>query len=212
MQGNSKLIALTAIGIPLLYFLGKKIKPLIEPYRYSVAQTNRFGGELVGKLFARFYLFFFCIFLNLTHTHTFAQIFFVCLFFFLCVLFFCSHNVKYVFTLVGGHISPILVAAKNEGVKVIDVRHEATAVFAADAVSRLTGTVGMYNDFFLCVFFVFLFFTHFRNINPLIYAFLRIEKQHCIFLFFLQKKKEHAHTKQKTKEFKKKHTHTKVLQ
>ncbi|ETO19734.1 Thiamine pyrophosphate enzyme, central domain containing protein [Reticulomyxa filosa] len=54
-----------------------------------------------------------------------------------------SHNVEWLFTLVGGHISPILVSAKKIGIKVIDVRNEATAVFAADAISRLTGTCGV---------------------------------------------------------------------
>ncbi|XP_043240482.1 2-hydroxyacyl-CoA lyase 2-like [Amphibalanus amphitrite] len=54
-----------------------------------------------------------------------------------------SHGVKHIFTLVGGHISPILVAAERLGVRVVDTRHEATAVFAADAVSRLSGTVGV---------------------------------------------------------------------
>lgn len=39
----------------------------------------------------------------------------------------------------GGHISPILVAAEDLGIKVIDTRHEVTTVFAADAVARLSG-------------------------------------------------------------------------
>ena len=47
------------------------------------------------------------------------------------------------FTLVGGHISPILVASKAQGIRVIDVRHEVTAVFAADAVARLSGVAGV---------------------------------------------------------------------
>ena len=54
-----------------------------------------------------------------------------------------AHGVRFVFTLCGGHISPILVAAKRRGVRVIDTRDEATAVFAADAVARLTGTTGV---------------------------------------------------------------------
>jgi acetolactate synthase-1/2/3 large subunit len=53
------------------------------------------------------------------------------------------HGVRFLFTLCGGHISPILVGAKARGIRVIDVRHEATAVFAADAVSRLTGVPGV---------------------------------------------------------------------
>lgn len=54
-----------------------------------------------------------------------------------------SHGVKFLFTLCGGHISPILKGAKDLGIRVIDVRHEATAVFAADAVARITGIPGV---------------------------------------------------------------------
>lgn len=50
-----------------------------------------------------------------------------------------AHGVKYIFTLVGGHISPILVACEKVGIRIVDTRHEATAVFAADAVARLSG-------------------------------------------------------------------------
>jgi len=32
--------------------------------------------------------------------------------------------VRFVFTLVGGHISPILVACEQIGIRVIDTRHE----------------------------------------------------------------------------------------
>ena len=52
-------------------------------------------------------------------------------------------GVRVVFTLCGGHISPILVEAKRAGITVIDVRDEATAAFAADGMSRLTGTAGV---------------------------------------------------------------------
>ncbi len=52
-------------------------------------------------------------------------------------------GVRAIFTLCGGHISPILVAAKRLGIRVVDVRDEASAVFAADAVARLTGTPGV---------------------------------------------------------------------
>ncbi len=54
-----------------------------------------------------------------------------------------QHGVRFLFTLCGGHISPILVSSKERGVRVIDVRDEASAAFAADAVSRLTGTPGV---------------------------------------------------------------------
>ncbi|MBI4509960.1 MAG: thiamine pyrophosphate-binding protein [Deltaproteobacteria bacterium] len=53
------------------------------------------------------------------------------------------HGVKLLFTLCGGHISPILVEAKARGVRVVDVRDEASAVFAADAVARMTGVPGV---------------------------------------------------------------------
>jgi acetolactate synthase-1/2/3 large subunit len=52
-------------------------------------------------------------------------------------------GVRFLFTLCGGHISPILVGCKQRGIRVVDVRHEATAVFAADAVARLTGEPGV---------------------------------------------------------------------
>jgi thiamine pyrophosphate-dependent acetolactate synthase large subunit-like protein len=54
-----------------------------------------------------------------------------------------KQDVQFLFTLCGGHISPILVGAKKQGLRVIDVRQEPTAVFAADAVSRLTGIPGV---------------------------------------------------------------------
>ncbi|MFZ2807451.1 MAG: thiamine pyrophosphate-binding protein [Desulfosalsimonadaceae bacterium] len=54
-----------------------------------------------------------------------------------------NQGVRFLFTLCGGHISPILVGAKKLGIRIIDVRQEPTAVFAADAVSRLTGIPGV---------------------------------------------------------------------
>jgi thiamine pyrophosphate-dependent acetolactate synthase large subunit-like protein len=53
------------------------------------------------------------------------------------------HGVQFLFTLCGGHISPILKGAKDLGIRVVDTRHEATAVFAADATARLTGIPGV---------------------------------------------------------------------
>src|SRR5688572_12401553 len=52
-------------------------------------------------------------------------------------------KIPYLFTLVGGHISPILVGAKDAGIRVIDCRDEKNAVFAADAVARMTGLPGV---------------------------------------------------------------------
>jgi len=54
-----------------------------------------------------------------------------------------AQGVPLLFTLCGGHISPILVGCKARGIRVIDTRHEATAVFAADAVARLSGRPGV---------------------------------------------------------------------
>jgi acetolactate synthase-1/2/3 large subunit len=52
------------------------------------------------------------------------------------------HGVTHLFALCGGHISPILTGAQSRGLKVVDVRDEANAVFAADAVARMTGLIG----------------------------------------------------------------------
>lgn len=54
-----------------------------------------------------------------------------------------KHGVKFLYTLCGGHISPILTQAKARGIRIIDVRDEKNAVFAADATARLTGTPGV---------------------------------------------------------------------
>src|SRR5262245_16372538 len=54
-----------------------------------------------------------------------------------------AQGVPFLFTLCGGHISPILVGCKQRGIRVIDTRHEATAVFAADATARLSGRPGV---------------------------------------------------------------------
>jgi thiamine pyrophosphate-dependent acetolactate synthase large subunit-like protein len=54
-----------------------------------------------------------------------------------------KQNVEFLFTLCGGHISPIFIEAKRAGLRVIDTRDEKNAVFAADAVARITGTPGV---------------------------------------------------------------------
>ena len=54
-----------------------------------------------------------------------------------------AHGVRLLFTLCGGHISPILTGAKARGIRVVDTRGEAAAVFAADAAARLTGVPGV---------------------------------------------------------------------
>lgn len=50
-----------------------------------------------------------------------------------------QRGVRELFTLCGGHVSPILVEAERAGIAIIDVRDEAHAVFAADARARLGG-------------------------------------------------------------------------
>ena len=54
-----------------------------------------------------------------------------------------AQGIPFIFTLTGGHISPILTACKTRDIRVVDVRHEVNAVFAADAVARLTDVPGV---------------------------------------------------------------------
>ncbi len=54
-----------------------------------------------------------------------------------------AQGVRLLFTLCGGHISPVLAAAKARGIRVADTRGEAAAIFAADAAARLTGIPGV---------------------------------------------------------------------
>lgn len=54
-----------------------------------------------------------------------------------------AQGVRTLFTLCGGHISPVLTGCRSAGIRIIDTRHEATAVFAADAAARLTGVPGV---------------------------------------------------------------------
>src|SRR5574339_1239144 len=46
-------------------------------------------------------------------------------------------GVECVFTLSGGHIMPLYDGCIDEGIRIIDVRHEQAAVHAADAWARL---------------------------------------------------------------------------
>lgn len=54
-----------------------------------------------------------------------------------------AQGVTSLFALCGGHISPILTGCRARGIDIVDVRDEASAVFAADAVARMTGTPGV---------------------------------------------------------------------
>lgn len=53
-----------------------------------------------------------------------------------------AEGVEVVFTLCGGHIIDIYDGCADEGIDVIDVRHEQVAAHAADGYSRITGTPG----------------------------------------------------------------------
>lgn len=54
-----------------------------------------------------------------------------------------NEGVDAVFTLTGGHIVPILDGCVQEGIEIVDVRHEQTAAHAAEAYTRLTGRLGV---------------------------------------------------------------------
>jgi len=54
-----------------------------------------------------------------------------------------AENVPFVFTLCGGHVMPIYDGCIDEGIGVIDVRHEQTAAHAADGWARVTGRPGV---------------------------------------------------------------------
>jgi acetolactate synthase-1/2/3 large subunit len=54
-----------------------------------------------------------------------------------------NEGVDIIFTLTGGHIVPILDGCHQEGMKIVDVRHEQTAAHAAEAYTRLTGRLGV---------------------------------------------------------------------
>jgi acetolactate synthase-1/2/3 large subunit len=47
------------------------------------------------------------------------------------------------FTLSGGHVFPLYDAAVRAGVRIVDVRHEPTAVFAAEGLAKLTRRPGL---------------------------------------------------------------------
>ena len=54
-----------------------------------------------------------------------------------------AFGVEHIFTLTGGHIFPILDAGHQDGFRMIDTRHEASAAFAAEGWARLTRTLGV---------------------------------------------------------------------
>ena len=54
-----------------------------------------------------------------------------------------AEGVDAIFTLTGGHILPILDGCHQEGMRIVDVRHEQAAAHAAEAYARLTGRLGV---------------------------------------------------------------------
>ncbi len=54
-----------------------------------------------------------------------------------------KEGVKYIFSLSGGHIAPIYNASLDEGIKIIDTRHEQAAAHMAEGWSLVTGEMGV---------------------------------------------------------------------
>jgi acetolactate synthase-1/2/3 large subunit len=54
-----------------------------------------------------------------------------------------AHGVGKLFTLSGGHIFPIYDGCREEGIDIVDVRHEQTATFAAEGWAKVTRTPGV---------------------------------------------------------------------
>ena len=52
-------------------------------------------------------------------------------------------GVECIFMLCGGHITPIYMGCNEEGIRLIDVRHEQSAGYAADAWARVTKKPGV---------------------------------------------------------------------
>ncbi len=52
-------------------------------------------------------------------------------------------GVSHLFTLNGGHIWPILVGASEHGIRIVDVRHEQSAAFAAEGWAKVTRQCGV---------------------------------------------------------------------
>src|SRR5882762_5039657 len=54
-----------------------------------------------------------------------------------------AEGVRHVFTLSGLHVAPIYAACVEEGIALVDTRHEQAAAHAADATARLTRGIGV---------------------------------------------------------------------
>ena len=54
-----------------------------------------------------------------------------------------EQKVKYLFSINGGHLFPILANLRNNDIKLIHMRHEQATAYAADAWARSTATPGV---------------------------------------------------------------------
>jgi acetolactate synthase-1/2/3 large subunit len=54
-----------------------------------------------------------------------------------------AHGVSKLFTLSGGHLFSIYDGCREEGIEIVDVRHEQTAAFAAEGWAKVTREVGV---------------------------------------------------------------------
>ena len=54
-----------------------------------------------------------------------------------------EQNVKYMFAVNGGHTFPILATLRDNGIKLIHMRHEQATAYAADSYARVTGEPGV---------------------------------------------------------------------
>src|SRR5438093_8250259 len=54
-----------------------------------------------------------------------------------------AEGVDTIFTLCGGHIIDIYDGCLDEGIRIVDVRHEQVAAHAADGYARQTGKLGV---------------------------------------------------------------------
>jgi acetolactate synthase-1/2/3 large subunit len=52
-------------------------------------------------------------------------------------------GVEHLFTLTGGHIFPILDGCHQDGIRIVDTRHEQSAAFTAEGWARLTRSLGV---------------------------------------------------------------------
>src|SRR5258708_35393438 len=54
-----------------------------------------------------------------------------------------AHGVSRLFTLSGGHLFSIYDGCREEGIEIVDVRHESTAAFAAEGWAKVTREAGV---------------------------------------------------------------------